>query len=72
VGNGWYASYGGSVPDEDIPRVVAAKLVVDGEEVKGGGGGGWRSHESPLVYDSIYNGVIYDARLEPMVSYWCW
>lgn len=28
---------------------------------------GWACHVGPIVYDSIYNGEVYDARLEAPV-----
>lgn len=72
LGRGWYSSAGGGEPT-DVARTLIAKLVVDGETVlatRGGTAGGWVCGQGPVVYDSVYNGETYDARLARAVEGW--
>ena len=71
LGNGWYATDGGSEPTA-TNRTFLGKLVVNGETVltTSAEGGGWTCAKGPITYDSIYNGEIYDARLEAAVKGW--
>lgn len=72
LGRGWYASAGGGEPT-NVARTLIAKLVVDGETVlatRGGAAGGWVCGQGPIVYDSVYNGETYDARLARAVDGW--
>lgn len=68
LGNGWFGSIGGGEPDPNVSRVFRAKLVVDGRSLVTTTGDAWACHPGPIVYDSIYNGEVYDARVEPQVG----
>lgn len=67
LGEGWFKSrlgFDGGIPNLYGDRLYAiAELYVDGELCEATGEG-WMSRISPVAFSGIYDGEIYDARLE--------
>ncbi|MDO4337366.1 MAG: family 78 glycoside hydrolase catalytic domain [Eubacteriales bacterium] len=71
LGEGWFKSrlgFDGGIPNLYGDRLYAiAELYVDGE-LCAATGEGWMSRISPVAFSGIYDGEIYDARLEDTVA----
>lgn len=67
LGEGWFKSrlgFDGGIPNLYGDKLYAiAELYTDGE-LCAATGEGWMSRRSPIVFSGIYDGEIYDARLE--------
>src|SRR5690606_38654405 len=69
LGNGWYRAFNpNNMPMQDIEDLeVLAQLEVtftDGSILVINTDGSWKSTTGPIVKSEIFNGEIYDARLE--------
>jgi len=72
LGNSWWSSGLGptqslraAAPDDNLKMLCQLHLeYTDGSHQVLCSDGNWKVHPSPIVADSIYNGEIYDARLE--------
>eukprot|EP00026_Physarum_polycephalum_P001347 Phypoly_transcript_01348.p1 GENE.Phypoly_transcript_01348~~Phypoly_transcript_01348.p1 ORF type:complete len:1101 (+),score=156.84 Phypoly_transcript_01348:66-3368(+) len=60
-GHGWYSSTEANEPNG--PRSVILQLLVDGTTVVQSDNT-WTIAQGPIIYDGIYNGETYDARME--------
>ncbi|KAM3577999.1 hypothetical protein VYU27_000102 [Nannochloropsis oceanica] len=72
LGNGWYSTNGGAEPT-DVPRTFIAKLFVNGKEVLSTSSKQqemWLCAVGPIVYDSVYNGEVFDGRLAARLVGW--
>jgi alpha-L-rhamnosidase len=64
LGNGWYNQRGRAVEGQlwyGPPKTIC-QLEIDGKIV--GSGEDWKFHGGPIVFDHLFNGETYDARLE--------
>lgn len=72
LGNGWFNVQTKAVwnfheaPWREAPRLVLSLVIeyADGRTVVVGSDGTWKTSTGPIVFDSIYGGENYDARLE--------
>ena len=71
LGNGWYKGRFGFVPemanlygDRQKALVELRVEMADGSELVVGSDAGWDARRSPILESSIYDGEVYDARLE--------
>ena len=71
LGNGWYKGRFGFVPemanlygDRQKALVELRVELADGSELVVGSDAGWDARRSPILESSIYDGEVYDARLE--------
>eukprot|EP00624_Nannochloropsis_granulata_P004207 evm.model.NODE_3109_length_9620_cov_24.578066.3 len=72
LGNGWYSTNGGAEPTH-VPRTFIAKLFVNGKEVLSTSSQQqqqWMCAAGPIVYDSLYNGEVFDGRLAARLVGW--
>lgn len=81
--NGAFPNGGGE--PTDVPRTFIAKLWVNGKEVltttaagateglgtkKRTAAGQWRCAPGPILYDSVYNGEVFDAKVARQMAGW--
>ena len=72
LGNGWFNGQTRAVwgfdkaPWREAPKLLLSLVVeyTDGRTVVMGSDGSWKTATGPIVFDSIYGGENYDARLE--------
>jgi alpha-L-rhamnosidase len=73
LGNGWYSaepdvppSPGGRAPYGDRPRLILQMNVelADGRRLSAVSDSTWKTSRGPIVYNDLFNGETYDARLE--------
>ena len=72
LGNGWFNVQTKAVwnfheaPWRETPRLLLSLVIeyADGRTVVVGSDGTWKTSTGPIVFDSIYGGENYDARLE--------
>ena len=72
LGNGWFNCQTKAVwnfheaPWREAPKLLLSLVVeyADGRTVVVGSDGSWKTSTGPIVFDSIYGGENYDARLE--------
>eukprot|EP01114_Cavostelium_apophysatum_P010577 TRINITY_DN2447_c0_g1_i1.p1 TRINITY_DN2447_c0_g1~~TRINITY_DN2447_c0_g1_i1.p1 ORF type:complete len:1110 (+),score=243.84 TRINITY_DN2447_c0_g1_i1:27-3332(+) len=57
LGNGWYGQ------GWSLPVSLLFQMTIDGQMVAESGSD-WKGVQGPIIYDEIYNGETYDARLE--------
>jgi alpha-L-rhamnosidase len=66
LGGGWATQRSGSKPAYDAPAVlVQVEITLEGaKQIALGSDATWRTARGPILSDSIYDGEVYDARLE--------
>jgi alpha-L-rhamnosidase len=67
LGGGWATQrVGGIAPYYAAPALLLQMNIelADGRQVSIASDASWQTHSGPIVSDSVYNGEVYDARLE--------
>lgn len=66
LGGGWATQSAGGPADYKAPALLLQMNIrlANGREVNIASDGSWLSHAGPIVSNGVYNGEVYDARLE--------
>ena len=67
LGSGWATQVAGGIPGYYAAPALLLQMNVtlaDGREISIASDTSWQTHPGPILRDSVYNGEIYDARLQ--------
>ena len=67
LGGGWATQTAGGIPGYYTAPALLLQMnitLTDGREIGIASDASWQMHSGPILRDSVYNGEIYDARLE--------
>ena len=67
LGTGWFLPP--YIPSKAAPQLLF-QLQVDGKPVVLSDTSNWRAAQGPIIYDSLYNGETFDARLDRQLNGW--